>query len=915
METMRIQKGCAFDDTTVDMAARVTRQTSFMMPLLWPAIALVFGLILAVGPGRPRALVVIDGDAAYPLELDPHLQLLPAAMPPGPALEVGDRIIEVNGVPVTSAAQLMAVLGTTVGEVHAGVELRNRLETVVLTGRSFDGELPSALISPHTVLALDGDTMRGGTTIAGLRDEVNARGGAPLDVEVEYSDRVFGPMRIVRTSAQPLVVAWLIFGAILLVLGLLRPGLVVDRDRLVALALCAGATVPLAALQGVLLSAFVPRLLLWWAVSTNALWFGLAALHRTGRRRARMGRVVVALLPSMGLMLALSAWGLMRGPGLDAASHQAELLGGAVVVAYSFWIALERRGQGAAFVASMSASAAATLCLVGAAWGGVAVASSLVSAACILATGTGVIVLLANTAADSSDGAAGGRRRQKRQSGNALDGLRALASTEGAEGTAFAVGLDASFVLVRLVGQGPEQTLTTVMAPPELSDALGMLVAEQTSYPSPLWVHDADESEHNPFHGVFERLGVAASVRRPRERADDSTLEIFGIVFGRQAEVDVDRIQTLVVESLSDEVATELGVMVWLRRESIAASLVASVSETVADHEFIGSVQPAASPENVLQAPPGQSASEPSSEAEGAARTLAEWAMERSVARHALDDPDALNESEWKHLRSQADSKNPLLLSGEPGIGKEFLARAIHSMSPRAEQAFLVVDCASEPASLIAQRVLGDDEEPGLLEAIAGGGLLLKAGSLISEDDLQRVLRVARKWDVRLYFAERYDGTDATIPPQVNPVIRRAVGKAHMPLTPLRERRSDVARYALVFCHRWSMTYEKEVTDLSPEAVRFLQQLDLPGNFHDLRAVIRSAVLRTDSEILTVDDLTGGQSAEDAADVDSSDYDENEKSLIVDALERAAGNRSEAARQLDMTRGKLLRRMKRYEIQ
>lgn len=884
------------------------------MTLLWPAIALVFGLILAVGPGRPRALVVVDGDAAYRLELDPHLQLLPGPMPQGPALQAGDRIVEVNSVPVTSAAQLMAVVGTTVGDVHAGVELRDRQETVVLTARSFDGELPAALMFPHTVLAIDGDTSRAGSTIAVLRGEVEARGGAPVEVEVSYSDRVFGPMRIVRSSAQPMAVAWLIFGAVLLVLGLLRPGLVVDRDRLVALALCAGATVPLAALQGVLLSPFVPRLLLWWAVSTNALWFGLAALHRTGRRRARMGRVVVALLPSMGLMLALSAWGLMRGPGLDAASHQAELLGGAVVVAYSIWSALERREDRASFSLSMGASALGVLCLVGAAWGGLPVASSLVSTACILATGSGVIVLLTKTATESLDSSGGGRRARRRSSGlNALEAVRLLADSPGASGAAFAVGLDASFVLVRLVGQGSEQTLTTVMAAPELSDALGMLVAEQTSYPSPLWVHDADESEHNPFHGVFERLGVAAAVRRPRERSNDSALEIFGVVFGQQSLVDIERIQQVVMESLTDELTHELGVMVWLRRDSIAASLAELTPEPGKDDRAEASTSPRAA-----EARPQEAAALPlesDSTEQAAMRQLVDWALGRSVARHALDDPDALNESEWKHLTSQAESTAPMLLSGEPGIGKEFLARAIHSISSRVEQPFVVVDCASEPASLVSQRLLGDEEEPGLLQAVTGGSLMLKAASLLSEDDLQRALRVARSSDVRVFFAERYDGTDATIPPQVSPVIRRAVGKAHLPLTPLRERRADVARYALVFCHRWSMTYDKAVTELTPEASRYLQQLDLPGNFHDLRAVIRAAVLRAEGEQLTLDDLTGGQPIDDLGDGDSTDYDEAERERIIEALERASGNRSEAARQLDMTRGKLLRRMKRYDIQ
>jgi DNA-binding NtrC family response regulator len=293
------------------------------------------------------------------------------------------------------------------------------------------------------------------------------------------------------------------------------------------------------------------------------------------------------------------------------------------------------------------------------------------------------------------------------------------------------------------------------------------------------------------------------------------------------------------------------------------------------------------------------------------------WAtvLDRAMSsQYDFDNPDVLNDAEWRHLERFAESRLPSLLIGEPGVGKEFIARAIHSLAPGASGRFASLDCATRSPSLAEVEILGDDDTPALLALLEGGTLLLKSAGHLSQPGIDRILLRARQLDVRLLIAERYQGPPVEMPATISSSIRRAVDTRYVMLAPLRERRGEIVRYARVFLHRFAMMYDKAATEIEHDAAGWLTQLELAANFAELEGLIRCSVVRSTGATLQRADFGQAASSTDSDSDEEGAYSEAEKSAILAALDACDGNRSEAARRLGVTRGKLLRRMKRYGI-
>jgi transcriptional regulator with AAA-type ATPase domain len=870
---------------------------------MWAAsLLLVLGLVLTLGPGRARTF----GD----LVLDPLLQVTDESVPTGP-IRTGDRVIALQDVAVDSAYALMAALGTGTGPTSLTLELAGRRETLELTGRSFEGELPQPLLLPHTIVAIQGEPADAHTTVDQLRERVMLSGGAPFEVEVEYTDRATGTVVVETGPIRPFDIAWLCIGAGLVILAATRRGLNQDGFRQMSLSLAAAGTVPLGGLTAAMTHPFAPRLLVWWSLSLCALWFGAWIRLQSRARRAGPALVLLTAGPPALLVVAFVVVAFGSPSWVSGQVPEIELLGAALVVAYACWLAPGAfRTSSFPVLAVGAVIGTCSLAVAGLTHGGASPAWLCAGAIGAMA-GPWLLALVADGAESPVTLSAGrsGRRSTEPAGEGAVSLLQRIAQQRGVDEASLAVGLDSRFVLLRVTGASDEWSLSTTVANEAMSDALGMLVSERTSFPSPRWQERADDDEHNPFVGVFARLGIHVALLLPQ--SDQSrTLEVLLLVRGTD-DVDLDALQTAAADISLEHLVPELAVAAWTKLASLPPAQGAP-SQTVVvtlPPSMSGDISTSVSIQPVRQSEATHAAAVDSS-----AARLASYLLQRSGARHALDDPSALTESEWRVLEPYAATSRPMLIFGEAGIGKEFLARAIHATSDRSEAAFLCVDCSSEPAGVIFDELCGEDGEVGLITAAARGTLLLKSASILGEDRMQAVLRMCGSSDVRLIVAERYEGEGAAIPASVNPVIRRSVGDRYLPLTPLRERRSDVERYARVFCHTWSLAYAREVIDLDEAAADYLGRLDLPGNFHDLRAIVRAAVLRSESGLLTLDDLAGSVDAQ-PSDEDASDYDDAEREQIISALARTDGNRSEAARQLGMTRGKLLRRMKRYELQ
>jgi transcriptional regulator with AAA-type ATPase domain len=314
--------------------------------------------------------------------------------------------------------------------------------------------------------------------------------------------------------------------------------------------------------------------------------------------------------------------------------------------------------------------------------------------------------------------------------------------------------------------------------------------------------------------------------------------------------------------------------------------------------------------------------------------------------RYPIDDPDALDPRELAGLKPYIDAEGALLIVGEPGVGKEFIGRAVHHHSSRASNPCVVVNCAAYPAALIPLLLFGDEQESGVVQAATGGTLVLKSPSLIDRTDREPLIQRLAASGIRLVFTERYtgpeDGMLRSVPAEILALTQRCI-----PLAPLRDRAADIERFAQVFLDRFAMTSGRGVLEYSPEAREWLTSVPLPYNFVELRALVGRAVICSRSSVVDVQDLLPGPSPQAASGatgplaVHSAEpraakgsatmplsslpsavqqglpqLDEGDDYPSLDAIEAALAandkNRTRTAKALGITRGKLLRRMKKF---
>ena len=292
-----------------------------------------------------------------------------------------------------------------------------------------------------------------------------------------------------------------------------------------------------------------------------------------------------------------------------------------------------------------------------------------------------------------------------------------------------------------------------------------------------------------------------------------------------------------------------------------------------------------------------------------------------------------------------APSAMPVLVLGETGSGKEVLARAIHDASPRREAPLKSMNCAAIPSTLLEGMLFGhergaftgaDRTAKGLFEQAHGGTVMLdEVGELspAAQAALLRVLETRRvtrvggdrelEVDVRVVAATHRDleamCREGTF--RWDLFYRLHTITLHLP--PLRERTEEIAPLAAHFLAEANRVNGRAVRAIHPDALDQLVRYAWPGNVRELRNVIERAVVITRGDVVTVDDLServraqapprasstsGAASPVASAESDGLEYKERlkremaryETELIVDALRRAAGNQTAAARALNI---------------
>jgi transcriptional regulator with GAF, ATPase, and Fis domain len=222
-----------------------------------------------------------------------------------------------------------------------------------------------------------------------------------------------------------------------------------------------------------------------------------------------------------------------------------------------------------------------------------------------------------------------------------------------------------------------------------------------------------------------------------------------------------------------------------------------------------------------------------------------------------------------------APTDSTVLITGETGTGKELVARAIHKRSPRSARAFVAVNCAAIPTSLIASELFGHEKgaftgalqrRQGRFELADGGTIFLdEVGELPPETQLM-LLRVLQEREfervggcgpiranVRVIAATNRDlqaaVADGTF--RADLFYRLAVFPLEVPA--LRERPFDIPLLVEYFTHRYAERVGKRIRRVAKQTSTLLQSYDWPGNIRELQNVIERAVILCDSDTLSID--------------------------------------------------------------
>jgi two-component system response regulator HydG len=308
-----------------------------------------------------------------------------------------------------------------------------------------------------------------------------------------------------------------------------------------------------------------------------------------------------------------------------------------------------------------------------------------------------------------------------------------------------------------------------------------------------------------------------------------------------------------------------------------------------------------------------------------------------------------------QQVEQVAASPLTVLLLGETGTGKEVVARAVHNQSERRGKPFLPVDCGAIPDTLIESELFGhekgaftgaDRRKEGHLLVAEGGTLFLDEIGNLTPGTQAKLLRILQERRVQPLGGSRSIPVDVRVIAATNVALEQSVTEGHfrqdlffrlaeftLRLPPLRERREDVLPLALRFQEEASLELRRSVCGITPEAAELLIAQPWPGNVRELRNVIRQAVLQAEGLKLEEADIrrliaSSASAVRPAAaqgggrglglslkEVGDSATTEAEKRAIVEALQTAHGNKSEAARILRTDFKTLHVKMKRYGLQ
>jgi two-component system, NtrC family, response regulator AtoC len=297
--------------------------------------------------------------------------------------------------------------------------------------------------------------------------------------------------------------------------------------------------------------------------------------------------------------------------------------------------------------------------------------------------------------------------------------------------------------------------------------------------------------------------------------------------------------------------------------------------------------------------------------------------------------------------RVAASEVSTILLTGESGTGKDVVARFLHHGSRRETQPFLAINCAAIPDTLLESELFGYEkgaftdarvQKKGILELASGGTVFLDEIGEMTTPLQAKLLRVLEEQKVRRLGGTTDIQVDLRVITATNQDLSKAIQQGRFRLDlyyrlnviqivvpPLRDHKQDILALANHFIGSYNRKFNRTIQGISPEAAQALVAHDWPGNIRELRNAIERAMVLEDTQWVSSLSLGLGSGEANLAhpaepkppstpELNGMSLEEAEKTLLLNALQRAGWNQTRTAQLLSISRDTLRYRMKKYNL-
>jgi DNA-binding NtrC family response regulator len=326
-------------------------------------------------------------------------------------------------------------------------------------------------------------------------------------------------------------------------------------------------------------------------------------------------------------------------------------------------------------------------------------------------------------------------------------------------------------------------------------------------------------------------------------------------------------------------------------------------------------------------------------------RSLREALGRRYEFKNIIGRSSAMQEVLAK-VERVAPTNSTVLLGGESGVGKDMIARAIHEHSRRASGPFIKINCTAIPENLLESELFGYEKgaftgavaaKPGKFELADKGTIFLDEIGDVPGSIQVKLLRVLQereferlggtktlKVDVRVVAATNQDLRAALEEGTFREDLYYRLNVVPISIPPLRQHKEDIPYLADFFLERFAREAGKNLDGITPAAMKVLTDFHWPGNVRELENIIERAVVMANGEKVDVGDIqldTAPARLPAASDGTAAPFlpvgitlEEHEDELIREALRRAGGNKSQAARMLGLSRNALRYRLSKIGV-